>query len=94
MVLSMRRAKSVHVDRSAQEPLTLREIGPQERCVILGISCQTALRKRIIDMGLTIGTEVYVRKLAPLGDPMEINVRGYELSLRKKEASEILVKRA
>lgn len=45
-----------------------------------------ALKRRFMDMGLTKGTEVYVRKVAPLGDPVEINVRGYELSLRKEDA--------
>ena len=45
-----------------------------------------AVRRRIMDMGLTKGTEVYVRKVAPLGDPMEVTVRGYELSLRKEDA--------
>jgi ferrous iron transport protein A len=73
--------------------ITLKEIKPRETCVVLGIATQAALRKRIIDMGVTIGTEIYVRKLAPLGDPMEISLRGYELSLRKQEASQILVKR-
>ncbi len=73
--------------------MTLKEMRPRDTCVVLGIATQTALRKRIIDMGVTIGTEIYVRKLAPLGDPMEISLRGYELSLRKKEAGQILVKR-
>ena len=45
-----------------------------------------ALRRRIMDMGITKGTEIYVRKVAPLGDPVEITVRGYELSLRKADA--------
>jgi Fe2+ transport system protein A len=86
--------KANPVRKAAGAQLTLKEIRPHEKCIVLGINTRTALRKRIIDMGLTIGTEIYVRKLAPLGDPMEINVRGYELSLRKTEASEILVKRA
>ena len=50
-----------------------------------------ATRRRIMDMGITRGAEVYVRKVAPLGDPMELNVRGYELSLRKADAEKILV---
>lgn len=52
---------------------------------------QGALRQRILDMGLTKGTEVTVRKVAPLGDPIEVTVRGYELSLRKAEASCIIM---
>ena len=50
-----------------------------------------ALRRRIMDMGITKGVEVHVRKVAPLGDPVEINVRGYELSIRKADAELILV---
>lgn len=55
------------------------------------VNGQGALRQRILDMGLTRGTKVQVLKLAPLGDPMEISVRGYELSLRKAEAEQIIV---
>ena len=51
-----------------------------------------ALKRRIMDMGLTKGTQVYVRKVAPLGDPMELTVRGYELSVRKADAELIEVK--
>ena len=50
-----------------------------------------ALKRRIMDMGITKGTEIYVRKVAPLGDPVEVNVRGYELSIRKSEAENIQV---
>ena len=50
-----------------------------------------ALKRRIMDMGITKGTEIYVRKVAPLGDPMEVKVRGYELSRRKNEAENIAV---
>ena len=55
------------------------------------IEGEGATRRRIMDMGITKGTEVYVRKAAPLGDPVEITVRGYELSLRKADAEMILV---
>ena len=48
-----------------------------------------AVRRRIMDMGITKGVEVYIRKLAPLGDPIEVNVRGYELSIRKSDAQMI-----
>jgi ferrous iron transport protein A len=50
-----------------------------------------AVKRRIMDMGITRGVEIYVRKVAPLGDPIEVNVRGYELSLRKEDAESILV---
>ena len=73
--------------------MTLNEIQPKEICVIVGLGRQSILRKRIIDMGLTMQTRVKVVKLAPLGDPIEIEVRGYQLSLRKDEAKEIYVEK-
>jgi len=73
--------------------ITLKDIKPGHSCIITGINMTSPLRKRLIDMGLTIGTLVKVRKYAPLGDPIELNVRGYELSLRKSEAAEITVKK-
>ncbi len=65
--------------------MTLRDVLPGEKCVIKNIYANN-LRKRIIDMGLTTGTIITVKKMAPLGDPMEIVVRGYSLTLRKAEA--------
>jgi len=65
--------------------MTLMDVRPGYSCIIKNIFVNN-LRKRIIDMGLTTGTRVIVKKLAPLGDPMEIQVRGYLLTLRKAEA--------
>jgi ferrous iron transport protein A len=65
--------------------MTLMDVRPGVSCVIKNIFVNN-LRKRIIDMGLTTGTKVTVKKLAPLGDPMEIQVRGYLLTIRKAEA--------
>ena len=59
--------------------------------MVAGLGCAGALRRRIIDMGITPGAVVIMRKAAPMGDPLEINVRGYELSIRRSEAKEILV---
>ncbi|MGD9909602.1 MAG: ferrous iron transport protein A [Candidatus Izemoplasmatales bacterium] len=73
--------------------MTLKDILPGETCVVTNIHSNN-LRKRIIDMGLITGTKVYVRKMAPLGDPMEIVVRGYVLTLRKAEAKTIEVEKA
>jgi ferrous iron transport protein A len=70
---------------------TLREVQCGQTVTISKIDGAGALKRRIMDMGLTKGTEVYVRKVAPLGDPIEITVRGYELSLRKVDAGMILV---
>ena len=65
---------------------TLKDIPVGSSAVVVKIHGEGALRRRIMDMGITKGTEIYVRKVAPLGDPVEITVRGYELSLRKAEA--------
>jgi Fe2+ transport system protein FeoA len=73
--------------------MTLKDIAPGQRCIIEGLGKKSALRKRIIDMGLTMGTEIRVKKFAPLGDPIEVTLRGYELTLRVKEAAEIYVRR-
>ena len=70
---------------------TLRDVAIGQAAVIKRPHGEGALKRRIMDMGLTKGTEVYVRKVAPLGDPIEVTVRGYELSLRKSEAGNILV---
>ncbi|MFQ8584491.1 MAG: FeoA family protein [Holdemania massiliensis] len=56
---------------------------------VLGVSGERAIRKRLIDMGITTGTVLFIRKVAPMGDPIEIRCRGYELSLRKEEAKTV-----
>ena len=61
------------------------------KATIIKLHGEGAVKRRIMDMGLTKGTEVYVRKVAPLGDPIELNVRGYELSIRKADAQMIEV---
>lgn len=58
---------------------------------VVKIHGEGAIKRRIMDMGLTKGVEVYIRKVAPLGDPIEVTVRGYELSLRKADAEQIEV---
>jgi ferrous iron transport protein A len=65
---------------------TLRDVKVGETAEVLKIHGAGALKKRIMDMGITKGTQVYVRKVAPLGDPVEVTVRGYELTLRKDDA--------
>jgi len=72
--------------------MTLKDIRPGDQCIVVRLEMNN-LRKRIIDMGLTTGTLIKVKKLAPLGDPMEIVVRGYLLTLRKAEARTIEVTR-
>lgn len=70
---------------------TLKSIQCGETVTIKKLEGEGALKRRMMDMGLTKGTSLYVRKVAPLGDPVEITVRGYELSIRKNEAESILV---
>ena len=70
---------------------TLREAKIGETVKVVKLHGEGATKRRIMDMGITKGTEVYVRKVAPLGDPVEVTVRGYELSLRKADAEMIEV---
>lgn len=70
---------------------TLKDVKCGETVKVQKITGEGAVKRRIMDMGITKGVEVYVRKVAPLGDPIEINVRGYELSLRKADAEMITV---
>lgn len=70
---------------------TLKEAKVGDTVKIVKLHGEGPVKRRIMDMGLTKGVEVYIRKIAPLGDPLEINVRGYELSLRKADAEMIEV---
>ena len=70
---------------------TLKQAKVGETVRVVKLHGEGALRRRIMDMGITKGVEIYVRKVAPLGDPLELNVRGYELSLRKADAELIEV---
>ena len=65
---------------------TLREVKVGETVKVVKLNGEGAVKRRIMDMGITKGVEIYVRKVAPLGDPVEVTVRGYELSLRKADA--------
>lgn len=70
---------------------TLKEIRCGETVKVIKLNGAGAVKRRIMDMGITKGVEIYVRKVAPLGDPVEVTVRGYELSLRKADAETIEV---
>lgn len=70
---------------------TLRETAVGKTVSVVKLHGSGAVKRRIMDMGLTKGTEIYVRKVAPLGDPVELTVRGYELSLRKEDAQMVEV---
>ena len=70
---------------------TLKEVKCGQTVKVKKIEGAGAVRRRIMDMGITKGSEIYVRKVAPLGDPIEVNLRGYELTLRKYDAEIIVV---
>ena len=70
---------------------TLRDVKVGETVVVRRLYGDGPVKRRIMDMGITKGVEIYVRKVAPLGDPMELNLRGYELSVRKADAEMIEV---
>ena len=70
----------------------LSQLSIGESAKVVAVNGEGAIRRRLFDMGITPGTEVYLRKKAPLGDPIEISIRGYELTLRKTEAAHVEVK--
>lgn len=70
---------------------TLKEIKVGHKARVVKVHGTGALKRRIMDMGITKGVEIHIRKVAPLGDPIEINLRGYELSLRKADAEMVEV---
>ena len=70
---------------------TLKDVNVGEVCVVKRVRGEGPVRRRIMDMGITKNVEVLVRKVAPLGDPMELNIRGYELSVRKADAEMVEV---
>ncbi len=69
--------------------MTLRDVKVGKTVKVIKVGGEGAIRRRIMDMGITKGVEIYLRKVAPLGDPIEIMVRGYELSIRKADAEMI-----
>ena len=71
--------------------MTLKEVKIGDSVIVKKLHGEGAVKRRILDMGITKGTEIYVRKVAPLGDPIEITVRGYELSVRKADAEMVEV---
>ena len=71
--------------------MNLKEVKVGDTVKVLKLTGEGPVKRRIMDMGITKGVEVYVRKVAPLGDPIEVNVRGYELSVRKADAAMIEV---
>mgnify|MGYP000056059215 FL=1 len=71
--------------------MTLKEVSVGQTVKVVKLDGEGPVKRRIMDMGITKGVEVYVRKVAPLGDPIEVTVRGYELSIRKADAAMIEV---
>ena len=73
--------------------MTLRDVKVGETVKVIRLTGEGAVKRRIMDMGITKGVEIYVRKVAPLGDPVEVTVRGYELSVRKQDAEMVQVEK-
>lgn len=71
---------------------TLKQVKIGETATVIKLHGEGAVKRRLMDMGITKGTDIHIRKVAPLGDPIEVTVRGYELSLRKSDAEMIEVK--
>ena len=71
---------------------TLRDAKVGQTVAVAKLQGEGAVKRRIMDMGITKGVEIYIRKIAPLGDPVEVTVRGYELSLRREDAKMIILK--
>ena len=77
--------------RKEKQDADIKRCGGWKNCFVVKLHGEGAVKRRIMDMGITKGTQVFVRKVAPLGDPVEVTVRGYELSLRKADAQMIEV---
>lgn len=71
--------------------MTLGELKPNKSGIVIKIEGQGVIKRRLFDMGITPGTKITVRKMAPLGDPMEIELRGYVMGIRKEEANKIII---
>jgi len=71
--------------------MTLKDLKPGQKGNVSAINCKGAIKRRILDMGVTRGIEIFVEKVAPLGDPIEVKVRGYNLTLRKEDAINIIL---
>lgn len=80
-----------HLSQEEDQMKTLRDVRVGESARVVKVHGQGRIRRRVMDMGITKNVEVFVRKVAPLGDPIEVNLRGYELSLRKIDAEIIEV---
>ena len=83
--------ETTETTKTAAATGTLKNVECGRTIRVAKIEGRGAIKRRIMDMGITKGVDVFVRKVAPLGDPMEVTVRGYELSLRKEDAESILV---
>ena len=84
-------AIGMDMERRDRQMQTLKEVKCGRTVRVVKLHGEGAVKRRIVDMGITKGTDIYVRKVAPLGDPVEVTVRGYELSLRKADAEMIEV---
>lgn len=86
--------KTMNNEKKGDMTMTLGDAAVGSTVVVAKIEGDSAYKRRIMDMGITKGSEIFIRKVAPLGDPVEITVRGYELSVRKNDAQCVQVKEA
>ena len=90
MIFSGGGNNKLHNSRRKTGRKTLKQAKVGDRVRVVKLHGEGAVKRRIMDMGLTKGVEVYIRKVAPLGDPVEVTVRGYELSIRKADAETLV----
>lgn len=86
--------KTMNIEKKGDMTMTLGDAAVGSTVVVTKIEGDSAYKRRIMDMGITKGSELFIRKVAPLGDPVEITVRGYELSVRKNDAQCVQVREA
>ena len=91
MILNVKDSRVALGKDMANKTMTLREVTPGSTVKVTKLTGEGPVKRRIMDMGITKGVDIFVRKVAPLGDPVEVTVRGYELSLRKADAEMIEV---
>ena len=91
MILNVKDSRVALGKDMANKIMTLREVTPGSTVKVTKLTGEGPVKRRIMDMGITKGVDIFVRKVAPLGDPVEVTVRGYELSLRKADAEMIEV---
>ena len=90
--MESQQARYLYINKGETQMKSLKDVAVGETVTVQKVQGEGPIQRRIMDMGIVKNTEIFVRKVAPFGDPVEVNVRGYELSLRKEDAELIIVK--